>query len=302
MHHPTALIHQGAHIGTDVSIGPFAVIEDGVVIGDRCSIAAHAQILSGVIMGSDNHVDRAAILGGAPQSISFDTRIPSGVRIGDHNTFREHVTVHRSMHEAGQTSIGNANFLMATSHVGHDCTIGNRIVIANAALVAGHVDIDDHCFLGGGSAFHQFIRIGTYAMVQGNGSFSCDIPPFCTAFRENAVAGLNVVGLRRGGFDSAEDGDSMQIGVVLAVCGVDDCIRAEGVDCPGQRSAVAQVDGILRRIRWVVVVTRAYLPAEGVGSADEIRTEVAGSAGHIEAHGSSFTIMAGLSGRSADGR
>jgi UDP-N-acetylglucosamine acyltransferase len=207
MHHPTALIHQGAHIGSDVSIGPFAIIEDGVVIGDRCSIAAHAQILSGVIMGSDNHVDRAAILGGNPQSLSFDTRTPSGVRIGDHNTFREHVTVHRSMHEAGHTSIGNANFLMATSHVGHDCTIGNRIVIANAALVAGHVDIDDHCFLGGGSAFHQFIRIGTYAMVQGNGSFSCDIPPFCTAFRENAVAGLNVVGLRRGGFDSTARAD-----------------------------------------------------------------------------------------------
>jgi UDP-N-acetylglucosamine acyltransferase len=111
------------------------------------------------------------------------------------------------MHEAGHTSIGNANFLMATSHVGHDCTIGNRIVIANAVLVAGHVDIADHCFLGGGSAFHQFIRIGTYAMVQGNGSFSCDIPPFCTAFRENAVAGLNVVGLRRGGFDSAARAD-----------------------------------------------------------------------------------------------
>jgi UDP-N-acetylglucosamine acyltransferase len=201
MHHPTALIHQGAHIGSDVSIGPFAIIEDGVVIGDRCSIAAHAQILSGVIMGPDNHVDRAAILGGNPQSLSFDTRIPSGVRIGDHNTVREHVTVHRSMHEAGHTSIGNGNFLMATSHVGHDCTIGNRIVIANAVLVAGHVDIADHCFLGGGSAFHQFIRIGTYAMVQGNGSFSCDIPPFCTADGNPARArGLNIVGLQRAGF------------------------------------------------------------------------------------------------------
>ncbi|MFN5960882.1 MAG: acyl-ACP--UDP-N-acetylglucosamine O-acyltransferase [Verrucomicrobiota bacterium] len=201
MHHPTAIIHPKASIGSDVTIGPFAIIEEDTEIGDGCSIAAHAQILRGSCLGPRNTIDRAAIIGGNPQSLSFNPKTPSGVRIGEGNTIREHVTIHRSMYENGVTTVGSHSFLMASGHLGHDASLGDHSVVANAALVAGHVTIGHHCFLGGGSVYHQFIRVGSYAMVQGNGSFSRDIPPFCTAFRENLVAGLNVVGLRRNGFD-----------------------------------------------------------------------------------------------------
>jgi UDP-N-acetylglucosamine acyltransferase len=148
-------------------------------------------------------VGRGAIIGGNPQSLGFDISKPSGVRIGDDNVFREHVTVHRSAIEGGETVIGSHNFLMVGCHVGHDAMLGDLNVLANQVLVAGHVNIGSRCFLGGAAVFHQFIRIGDLAMVQGNSGFSKDIPPYCTGFRENRVEGLNVVGLRRAGFDSA---------------------------------------------------------------------------------------------------
>lgn len=203
MIHPTALISPAAVLGPDVFVGPFAIVEDGVEIGAGSRIEAHAQILTGVKMGAGNTVGRAAIIGGNPQSLSFDVHQASGVIIGDGNTFREHVTVHRSAVPGGATIIGGGNFLMAGSHLGHDVVMGDHTVLANHVLVAGHVTIGSRCFLGGGAVFHQFIRIGDYAMVQGGSAFSRDVPPFCTGFLLNRVEGLNVVGLRRAGFDSA---------------------------------------------------------------------------------------------------
>ncbi len=203
MIHPTAIISPSAVLASDVDIGPYAIVEGGVLIGSGCRIAAHAQVLRGVTMGSGNVVDRGAIIGGDPQSLSFDTALPSGVRIGDRNVFREHVTVHRSAAANGATVIGSDNFLMAGCHLGHDAAAGDHNVLANHVLIAGHVTIGDRCFLGGGSVFHQFIRIGDLAMVQGNSGFSKDIPPFCIGCQINRVEGLNVVGLRRAGVDSA---------------------------------------------------------------------------------------------------
>lgn len=201
--HPTALISPTAILAEGVEVGPYAIIEDEVVIGPRCRILSHAQILKGVVMGSDNTVDRAAILGGDPQSLHFDRGTRSGVRIGDGNIFREHVTVHRSTLPGGTTLIGNRNFLMAHCHVGHDSSLGDENVIANAVLIAGHVRVGHRCFLGGSSVYHQFIRIGDLAMTQGNSSFSTDVPPYCIGHETNLLAGLNVVGLRRAGLDSA---------------------------------------------------------------------------------------------------
>lgn len=203
MIHPAAIIAATAHLAPDVEAGPCAIIEDGVRIGPGCRIAAHAQVLRGVSMGAMNVVDRGAVIGGNPQSLSFDTSLASRVRIGDGNIFREHVTVHRSAVENGETIVGNHNYLMAGCHLGHDAVLGDQNVLANHVLVAGHVTIGSHCFLGGGSGFHQFIRIGDLAMVQGNSSFSRDIPPFCTGYLFNRIEGLNVVGLRRAGFDNA---------------------------------------------------------------------------------------------------
>lgn len=203
MIHPTALISPSARLAGDVEVGPFAIIEDGVVIGAGCRILGHAQILTGVVMGARNTVDRGAVIGGDPQSLSFDRTTRSGVRIGDDNVFREHVTVHRSTKADGATIIGHGNFLMAHCHVGHDSTLGDHNVIANAVLIAGHVVIGSRCFLGGSSVYHQFIRVGDLAMSQGNSAFSADLPPYCIGHETNLLAGLNVVGLRRAGLDSA---------------------------------------------------------------------------------------------------
>lgn len=203
MIHPTAIIAPTAILAPEVEAGPYAIIEDGVEIGQGCRILAHAQVLRGVKMGAGNIVDRGAIIGGNPQSLAFDTTRLSGVRIGDGNTFREHVTVHRSATINGETVIGSHNFFMAGCHLGHDVVLGDHNVLANLVLIAGHVTMGSRCFLGGASVFHQFIRIGDLAMVQGKSGFSQDIPPFCTGYRENRVEGLNIVGLRRAGFDSA---------------------------------------------------------------------------------------------------
>lgn len=200
--HPTALIAPTARLAEDVEVGPYAIIEDHVELGSGCKVLPHAQILTGVIMGTHNTIDRGAIIGGNPQSLSFDPATPSGVRIGNHNTFREHVTIHRSTRPGGETLIGDHNFLMAHSHLGHDSTVGNHNVIANAVLIAGHVTVGNRCFLGGSSVYHQFIRIGDLAMVQGNSALSADLPPYCIAHETNLLAGLNVVGLRRAGIDS----------------------------------------------------------------------------------------------------
>ena len=203
LRHSTALISPTAHLADDVEVGPYAIIEDDVVIGPGCRILSHAQVLQGVVMGTGNLVDRGAIIGGNPQSLTFDESIRSGVRIGDGNSFREHVTIHRSTQPGGMTVIGDRNFLMGHCHVGHDSTLGNLNIIANAVLIAGHVAIGNRCFLGGSSVYHQFIRLGDLAMVQGNSALSADLPPYCIGHETNLLAGLNTVGLRRAGIDSA---------------------------------------------------------------------------------------------------
>ena len=201
--HPTALVSPAATIAAGVEIGAYAIIEDGVTIGAGCRIAPHAHVLRGVEMGTANTVERGAVIGGDPQSLGFDRSIRSGVRIGEGNVFREHVTVHRSTAPGGMTVIGNHNFLMAGAHIGHDSVVQDHSVLANNVLIAGHVSIGSRCFIGGGVAVHQFIRIGDYAMLQGNSAFSQDVPPYCTGADVNVVGGLNVIGLRRAGFDSA---------------------------------------------------------------------------------------------------
>ena len=201
--HPTALVSPDARLAGDVEVGAFAIIEGGVSIGAGCRIAPHAHVLCGVEMGAGNTVERGAVIGGDPQSLGFDRTIRSGVRIGQGNVFREHVTIHRSTSAGGMTVIGNHNFLMAGAHIGHDSVVQDHSVMANNVLIAGHVSIGSRCFIGGGVAVHQFIRIGDYAMLQGNSAFSQDVPPYCTGAEVNVIGGLNVIGLRRAGFDSA---------------------------------------------------------------------------------------------------
>jgi UDP-N-acetylglucosamine acyltransferase len=199
--HPSAIVHSAAEIGTEVEIGPFAVVGAGAVIGANCTIQAHAIIESSVKMGSGNFVGYGAIIGALPQDLTFDPKIQSSVEIGNGNTIREYCTIHRGSTEGSATRIGDGNFLMVGNHLGHDCTIGNGVVMANDCLLAGYVRIDDRAFIGGGSRFHQGIRMGRLVMAEGR--FTQNLPPFLSAAK-NEVFGYNVVGMRRANFSGPE--------------------------------------------------------------------------------------------------
>ncbi|HQR51660.1 MAG TPA: acyl-ACP--UDP-N-acetylglucosamine O-acyltransferase [Burkholderiales bacterium] len=198
--HPTAQIDPGADLGADVAVGPFAVIEGDVTIGDGCRIGAHAVIRRYTTLGPRCRVWEHAMLGGEPQDVSFHDQV-SRLEIGADNLIREGATIHRATTAGGSTRIGDGNFLMANCHVAHDCKIGDRVIIANGALLAGHVSVADRAFISGNVVIHQFARVGTLAMVGGLARISQDCLPYMITEGSPAGArGLNLVGLRRAGF------------------------------------------------------------------------------------------------------
>jgi UDP-N-acetylglucosamine acyltransferase len=176
------------------------VIGKGVVVGARCRIGPHACLLGPLELGDDNVVAFGAALGHDPQ-IKGRGGPWGATRIGHRNVFREFSQVNRSMKPDAFTVVGDDGYFMATSHIGHDCVIGNHVVLCNCALVAGHVEVGDRAFISGGVVIHQFTRIGELVMVGGNAAINRDVPPFCMAVgdRPHALEGLNVVGLRRAG-------------------------------------------------------------------------------------------------------
>lgn len=182
MIHPTAIVEPGAQLGTDCEVMAYAVVTKHVVLGDR--VVVHPF----------------AVIGGDPQYLKFDRALQTGVRIGNGTVIREHVTINRSIYEGKTTSVGENCFLMSASHVAHDCELGNSVVLANAALLAGHVAVGDHTFLGGGAAVHQFCRIGESVMVAGHASITRDVPHFTMVAERDDVIGFNAVGLKRRGF------------------------------------------------------------------------------------------------------
>jgi UDP-N-acetylglucosamine acyltransferase len=200
MIHPTAIIDPEATLGSQVAVGPHVVIEGAVQIGDGCEIQAHAVITGRVIMGGGNVIGYGAVIGGDPQDFAFRPELPSAVHIGDGNRIREYCTIHRGSKENTATVVGDGCYLMAGAHVGHNVRLGDRVVIANNALLGGYVQVEEGVFIGGGCVFHQFIRVGRLSICQGASAFSKDIPPYTMAAGRNGVAGLNIVGLRRAGF------------------------------------------------------------------------------------------------------
>jgi UDP-N-acetylglucosamine acyltransferase len=200
--HPSATIEPGAELHPSVRVGPHSSIEAGARIGADCVIGSCVRVAGAVRMGAGNTVHHGVAIGDLPQDLSFAPTTETFVEIGDRNTFREHVTIHRATRAGSATRIGDDNFLMALSHVAHDCVLGDCNVFANGATLAGHVHVDHHCFLSGHTAIHQFARIGAYVMVSGLSGVSQDVPPFVTVDGHRAdIVGLNVVGLRRAGFD-----------------------------------------------------------------------------------------------------
>ena len=202
--HRAAIISPNANIADDVEIGAFTIVADGVTIGNGSRIHSQVHLLGEISIGENCVIWPGTIIGGDPQSVDFDPDICSGIVIGDENTIREHVTIHRSLSEGGKTIIGRGNFLMVGTHVGHDCAIGDDNVIANNIMLGGHITLGNHCFLGGGAGVHQFARIGDYVMLQGHASISQDVPPYVTAAGLNNIVGLNSIGLRRAGFNPAK--------------------------------------------------------------------------------------------------
>ncbi|MBN8247951.1 MAG: acyl-ACP--UDP-N-acetylglucosamine O-acyltransferase [Verrucomicrobia bacterium] len=203
MIHPTACIHPGARIGAGTVAGPFAVVDADVTLGEQCVLGPHVHLTGHTVIGRGNRFHAGSVIGDAPQDAKYAGG-PTRLRIGDGNVFREHVTVHRSNQEAEDTVIGDRNFLMAGSHVGHNCRIGSDNILANGALLAGHVTVADRVFISGNCVVHQFCRIGRLAMMQGGAAISLDLPPFCIARGDNGISGLNVVGLRRAGISASD--------------------------------------------------------------------------------------------------
>lgn len=198
--HPSALVEAGARLAPGVRIGPYAYIEADVEIGVGTTIGPYAALMGPLRLGRGNRIHAHACLGDAPQDTSHAGE-PTRLEIGDDNTFREFVTVHRGTTKGGGvTRIGNANLLMAYSHVGHDCQLGNHIIIANAVNLGGHVSVGDYANLGGMAAVHQFVRIGRHAMIGGGSILVQDVPPFMMAAGNHArLHGLNRRGLLRAG-------------------------------------------------------------------------------------------------------
>jgi len=201
--HPLAEVNPAAEIGSHVRIGPFCVVEAEVTIGDGCILESHVVIKAGTTLGNENRVCDGAVLGGLPQHVHVP-EFPGRVLIGDRNTFRENVTVHRALERDRATVIGNDNLLMVNAHVAHDCHLGNHAIVINNVLLGGHVTVGDRAYLGGASAVHQFCRIGTLATVGGQAHIVKDVPPYVTVDGlSSLVVGLNQIGCRRAGFDVA---------------------------------------------------------------------------------------------------
>jgi UDP-N-acetylglucosamine acyltransferase len=203
MIHPSAVIHPQAKLGANVTVGPCAVIEAGVTVGDDCIIGPQVTLLGATTIGKGNRFHAGCVIGDAPVDVKYKGE-PTRLRIGDHNIFREHVTVNCSNTLAEDTVIGSHNFLTPHAHVGHNCIVGNHVILGGGCFLAGHVVVEDRAFISGCCLVHQFCRVGTLAMMQGGSGISKDLPPFTVVHRINELCGLNVVGLRRAGFSPAE--------------------------------------------------------------------------------------------------
>lgn len=207
--HPSAIVDPAAKIAGDVEIGPYSIIGANVKIGARSTIQSHVVLEGDVTIGEDNLIGHGAIIGAPPQDVSFSPDRKTRVEIGDNNVIREYCTIHRGTAEGTATKIGDNNFLMAGAHIGHNCEIADNVTIANNCLLAGYVRVDDQAFIGGGSTFHQHMRVGRLVMVQGSSAFGKDLPPFTLAAERNSIMGINAIGLKRAGF-SRQDRDEIK--------------------------------------------------------------------------------------------
>jgi UDP-N-acetylglucosamine acyltransferase len=192
-----ARIGAKAQLGAGISIGPFTIVEDGAVIGDGTSIAANALIGKGARIGKNCKIHHGAVVGHEPQDLKYAGE-ETTCEVGDRTVVREYATLHRGTGEGGRTIIGSDCFIMGYAHIAHDCILENKIIMANAAMLAGHCEVGENATIGGVTPVHQFVRIGRHAMIGGGVRIPKDVPPYVLA--GFVFQGLNSVGLRRRGF------------------------------------------------------------------------------------------------------
>jgi UDP-N-acetylglucosamine acyltransferase len=199
--HPTAIVSEGAFLGDGVDIGPYAVVGADVRLGKGTSVGAHAHVSGPSEFGESNRIFPHAVLGMEAQDLKYHGELTRLV-VGSRNVFREFMTAHRGTATGrGETVIGDDGYFMSYSHIAHDCRIGSRVIFANSASLAGHVDVGDHAILNAFAAAHQFVRIGKYAFVGAYAQIRQDVLPFCkTDGIEAKTYGLNTIGLKRHGF------------------------------------------------------------------------------------------------------
>jgi UDP-N-acetylglucosamine acyltransferase len=202
--HPTAIVDPQAEIDSDVEIGAYSIVGAGVRIGKGSKIHSHVVVQGRTILGEANVIFPFATVGSAPQDLKYQGE-PSELIIGNRNTIREYVSLNPGTRGGGMvTRVGDQNLLMMYCHIAHDCIVGNRNVVANGATLGGHVIIEDFVIVGGLVGIHQFVRIGTGAILGAGSMVSKDVPPYCNATGDRAkLHGLNVEGLKRRGFDKS---------------------------------------------------------------------------------------------------
>ncbi len=197
--HPTAIVDPSAELGEGVYVGPFCVVGPDVVLGPGTRLESHVVVEQYTRLGCECQVRQGAVLGGAPQDFKYRGE-RSFLNIGDRNSIREYVTIHRASGEDLETRLGNDNMVMAYCHIGHNCWLGNHIVMANYVGISGYVLVEDRVVFGGMLGIHQYVRIGKLAMIGGMSKVVADVPPFMLADgRPAELNGLNVLGLRRAG-------------------------------------------------------------------------------------------------------
>ena len=204
--HPTAIVAAGAHIPASCTVGPFCTIGPNVTLGEHCELISHVVLEGHLTMGSHNRISSFACLGVAPQDLKYAGE-PTGVRIGNHNSIREYVTISRgTAGGGGLTTLGDHCLIMCSGHIGHDSHVGNHCILANAGTLAGHVVVEDYAVVGAFSAVHQFCRVGKHAYIGGNTMATQDVLPYSltSAERNNHAYSLNKVGLERRGFTAEE--------------------------------------------------------------------------------------------------
>jgi UDP-N-acetylglucosamine acyltransferase len=203
--HPTAIVARGAELGAGVQIGPFCTVGPDVVIEAGVKLVSHVVVEGHTRIGESAQLFPFCTVGLAPQDFKYKGE-PTRCEIGARTMVREHCTIHRgTVTGSGITSIGHDCMLMAVVHVAHDCTLGNHVIVANNVVMGGHVSIADHAVIGGSAAIHQFVRIGRAAMIGGVSGVEADVIPFGSVIGNRArLAGLNVIGLKRRGFDKSQ--------------------------------------------------------------------------------------------------